>query len=181
MARLIAKSPLAGHGAKTVGSVTVEEVDLGALTSVAPFKGQDKACSDLMKAAHGMALPAPNRATGKEGARAIWFGRGMALLCGPEPDAKLASYAAVTDQSDAWTVVSVSGADTVEVLARMIPIDLRAATFKRGHTARTMIQHMTGSITRVGPDRFLIMVFRSMADTLMHDLETAMESIAARR
>jgi sarcosine oxidase gamma subunit len=40
---------------------------------------------------------------------------------------------------------------------------------------------MNGSVTRTGADTFLVMVFRSMAGTLLHDLQRAMESIAARR
>ena len=180
MANLIAKTPLDKLPSRTVGSVTLQEVDLGALTSVAPYKGQSKACSDALKEAHGMALPGANRATGKDGARAIWFGRDMALLCGPEPDATLAKYAAITDQSDAWTTDTLSGAGAEDVLSRLVPIDVRATHFKRGHTARSQIQHMNGSITRIGSDTFLVMVFRSMAGTLLHDLETAMESAAAR-
>jgi sarcosine oxidase gamma subunit len=42
------------------------------------------------------------------------------------------------------------------------------------------VQHMNGSVTRIGADSFVILVFRSMAGTLYHDLERAMESVAAR-
>mmetsp|Transcript_22607 Transcript_22607/g.36959 ORF Transcript_22607/g.36959 Transcript_22607/m.36959 type:complete len:170 (-) Transcript_22607:6676-7185(-) len=164
----------------TIGTVTLAEVDLGVLTSLAPYKGQSKALSEALKSAHGMALPGPNRATGKDGARAIWFGREMVLLAGPEPDAALNAYAAMTLQSDAWTTVQVSGAGAEDVLARLVPVDLRSGTFKRGHTARSLLQHMNGSITRTGPQSFLVMVFRSMAQTLLHDLQRAMESVAAR-
>lgn len=180
MVELRAKTPLDDMAPLTIGTVTLAEVDLGVLTSIAPYKGQSKALSDALKAAHGMALPAANRATGKEGARAIWFGREMIMLAGPEPDAALNAYAAITLQSDAWTTVQLSGARAEDVLARMVPVDLRAATFKRGHTARSLVQHMNGSITRTGPQSFVVMVFRSMARTLLHDLQRAMESVAAR-
>ena len=162
----------------TIGTCTVTEVDLGTLPSIAPYAGAQIA--ETFKDAHGMAWPAPNRATGKDGARAIWFGRDMVLLAGPAPDAKLAKQAALTDQSDAWTAVTLSAPQVEAVLARLIPPDLSASQFKRGHTARTQIQHMTGSVTRIGADTFLLMVFRSMAGTLLHDLERAMASVAAR-
>ncbi|MFK7755008.1 MAG: sarcosine oxidase subunit gamma [Sedimentitalea sp.] len=163
----------------TLGTCRLSQDECGALTSIAPFNGQKAALSDALKAAHGMAFPAPNRATGKDGARAIWFQRGMAMLVGPRPDPSLTDHAAVTDQSDAWCVLRLSG-DTEAVLARLVPIDLRAQHFKRGHTARTQLMHMTTSITRLGPDTVQIMVFRSMATTLVHDLKTAMEAVAAR-
>ena len=178
MAELIAKTPLDDMAPLTIGACTVTEVNLGALTSFAPYAHAKIA--DPFKASHGMAWPAPNRATGKDGARAIWFGRDMVVLAGPEPDAKLAKHAALTDQSDAWTSVTLSGAGAEAVLARLIPLDLSVAQFKRGHTARTQIQHMTGSVTRIGAETFLLMVFRSVAGTLLHDLERAMASVAAR-
>lgn len=180
MADLMAKSPLDDMAPLTVGGVTLAEVNLGTLTSIAPYQGQAKALGAALKDAHGMAWPAPNRTTGKEGARAIWFGREMTLLAGPAPDAGLAQHAALTDQTDAWTAVHLSGRGVEDVLARLIPLDLSAATFRRGHTARTQVQHMNGSVTRVGADAFLILVFRSMAGTLLHDLQRAMESVAAR-
>ena len=108
------------------------------------------------------------------------FGREVALLMGPAPDASLAAHAALTDQSDAWIVVRLEGAGARDVLARLTPIDLRDSVFKRGHTARTELAHMMASLTRVGPQAWQIMVFRSFAQTLAHDLKTAMQGVAAR-
>ena len=180
MAELIAKTPLDGMVPVTVGDVTLAEVYLCALTSIAPYTGQGKAVAEALDTAHGLKWPAPNRATGKAGARAIWFGRDMILMAGPDPDTALTNVAALTDQTDAWACVTLSGAGAEDVLARLVPLDLSAAVFKRGHTARTMIQHMNGSVTRIGADTFLLMLFRSMAGTLLHDLERAMHAVAAR-
>ena len=180
MGDLIAKSPCAGLAPLTVGPFTLSEVDAGVMTSLAPNRGQEKAVSAALKDAHGMALPGPGRTTGKQGARAIWFARGHVMLMGPAPDPALTAHAALTDQSDAWAVVRLEGPGVEDVLARLAPVDLRPRTFKRGHTLRTDILHMTGSITRVGDRALQIMVFRSMAQTLVHDLKTAMEGVAAR-
>lgn len=178
MAELIAKTPCDGVLPLSAGTVTASEEDLGVLTSLASFKGAD--LSAALKDAHGMAAPAPNRATGKSGSRAIWFGREQVLLAGPSPDAALAQHAALTDQSDAWAIIRVDGDAARDVLARLVPVDLRPAHFKRGHTARTLIMHMNGSVTRVGENTYILMVFRSMAATLVHDLKSAMEAVAAR-
>ena len=180
MVDLIAKSPCAGLLPLTVGTVTLSEPAAGTLTSLAPYAGMDKVLSQALKSAHGMAAPGPNRATGKEGARALWFGNRMILLQGPAPEAKLTRHAALTDQSDAWAVVRLEGDGAADVLARLTPIDLRDSAFKRGHTARTEFQHMMASITRLGPKSYQIMVFRAFAETLVHDLKTAMQSVAAR-
>ncbi len=164
----------------TIGTTNLTEATVGAMTSLAPYRGQTESLSSALKSAHGMAAPANNRTTGKEGARAIWFGRDMFLLVGPDPDPALAEYAALSDQSDAWCVVRLTGEHAADVLARLTPVDLRTAVFKRGHTARTELKHMMASITRIGDQNYQIMVFRGFGKTLLHDLQLAMEGVAAR-
>lgn len=180
MVDLIATPPCGGLLQLSIGSVSLTEVDAGVMTSLAPYRGQDAALSKALKAAHGMEAPAANRATGREGARAIWFGQRMVLLVGPTPDGGLSNHAALTDQSDGWAVVRLEGDGARDVLARLTPIDLRTGTFKRGHTARTELMHLMASITRIGEKTYQIMVFRGFAETLVHDLKTAMAGVAAR-
>ena len=180
MAELIAKSPCEGLLPIECGGVTLSELPSMPITSVMAHKGREKALSQALKDAHGMALPQPNRMTGREGARAVWFGPGQVMLIGPGPNAALAEHAAVTDQSDAWATVRLEGAGCEDVLARLVPLDVRRHRFKRGHAARSQLQHMNVSLARVGDNAFLIMAFRSMASTLVHDLETAMKGVAAR-
>ena len=177
MAKLIANTPCAGLLPKTIGTLTMTEVNEGQITLIAPFKGKKKAVSDALKAAVGVAFPAPNRMVGT-GPRALWCGMGQALVMGADcPDLPAASV----DHSDAWAIVRVEGEDAAEMLARLTPIDLRDSVLKRGHTARTLIAHMTASVTRVGAKTYEIMVMRSMAGTLVHDLEQAAQNMADRR
>ena len=72
------------------------------------------------------------------------------------------------------------GDNAVDVLARLVPVDLRDAAMKRGHSIRTQVLHMSASVTKLGTDHFQIMVFRSMAGTLVHDLKRAMAAVASR-
>lgn len=181
MVELAPKTPLSGMTPLEIGASRLSEVELGVLTSLAPFKGQDAALSKSLNAAHGITLPGPGRATGKEGGRAIWFGNRMVLLAGPAPDTDLAAFAALSDQSDAWVSVRLEGADAEAVLARVTPLDLRIGVFRRGHSARTELRHMAASITRLSETAFLILAFRSMSGTLVHDLQEAMCGVAARR
>lgn len=180
MVELTSLTPCSGLLPVSHGKTRLEEVDLGPLTLLAPFKGQRKALSDALKKAHGVSYPDANTTSINENVRALWFGRDAAVLTGTPPDAALAGYAAVINQSDAWTVVSLSGSTSVDVLARLVPVDLRLSHFPEGATARSLINHMSGSITRIGPDAFLILVFRSMAQTLVEELSEAMEAVATR-
>jgi sarcosine oxidase subunit gamma len=45
---------------------------------------------------------------------------------------------------------------------------------------RSSLMHMQAVISCLGKSRFRVMVFRSMTQTLLHDLTCAMESVAAR-
>ncbi len=173
MANLIALPPCAGLLPVREGGITVTEVTHDRLMSVAPFAGKAKAVSDAIKAQVGSGLPAPNRKTGP----VQWFGHGTWMVSGA---VELDGFAAVTDQTDAWATVQIAGDGVEDVLARLVPVDLRATVFKKGHTARTMLAHLSVCVTRVGPVAFEIMVMRSMAATLVHDLQVAMRGVAAR-
>ena len=178
MPDLIAKSPLAGRPSLTIGAVTLSETRVGPITSVAAFAGQDKAVAVGLKA-FGLTFPAPNRFTEKGPARLVWTGRDQAFLIGVAPDG-LAAGAAVTDQSDGWACLRLDGAGAEAVLARIVPIDTRLAAFPKGHAARTPFNHMSSILMRVGPATFDILIFRSMARTAWHEVETAMAALAAR-
>lgn len=176
---LTARPPFDGMLPLNIGQAELVEVEAGVLT-VLTLLGDGAALDEALEKAHGPGWPAPLRATGKDGARCIWFGRDAALLMGPAPDPALSAHAAVVDQSDAWAVVQLKGASAVDVLARLVPVDLRDSRMKRGHTLRTQLYHMSASITKTGADTFVILVFRSMASTLVHDMKAAMEAVAAR-
>jgi len=174
VASLFPVSPCAGH----LGTLTLSEVDPGPVTCVMPLRGQDKAVSAALTKAVGIGFPAPGRMLAKGVARALWTGRRQALVMGvPCP---VLDGAACVDQSDGWAMVQIEGQGVEDMLARLVPVDLRAPGFKRGHTARTLLGHMTASVTRTGAARFEVMVFRSMAETLIEDLERAARLITAR-
>lgn len=176
MVELVERS--ACHGLLPVrhGTVTLDEVDAGPIASLTPFGD----ASDVLQARHGLEWPKPGQSSVDGDLRCIWFGRDDVLLMGAAPDEALHSVAAVVDQSDAWACVELSGANAVDVLARVVPLDLRDAAFPIDATARCQIVHMSASITKVRPDCFRILVFRSMAGTLVHDLAQGMVSVATR-
>jgi heterotetrameric sarcosine oxidase gamma subunit len=160
----------------SAGGVTLSEVLPEAITSVAPFAGQDAAVSASLDAAVGAAFPEPNRWAGSAAARAVWTGPGQAMVIGRRVTPE---GAALTDQSDGWAVLRVEGEGAEAVLARLVPVDVRRRHMPPGHAARTLLHHMTCTLLRVDDTAFEILVFRSMAATAVHHLETAMRSVAA--
>ncbi len=177
MVKLLSRTPCADLLPLTVGTITMTEVTLDRIMSAAPFAGLTKPASAALKEQIGLGLSAPGRAISNRRARVIWAGQRMWLVAA---DVALDGLAAVTDQSDAWAILRIEGPGVVDVLARLVPIDLRADHFKGGHTARTMLGHMSVGITRVGAQAFEVMAMRSMAATLVHELQSAAENVAAR-
>jgi sarcosine oxidase subunit gamma len=179
---LTEKSPCDGALPIAVNGTALSEVDLGPLTLLSPWRDRERGMGDALKAAHGVTWPDVGRATGgravdRQNNRAIWFGLGQVLLAGPTPQADLADHGAMVDQSDAWTCLQLDGDNSADVLARLVPVDMRATVFKRGHTARTELGHVQVSVTRLSNTAFLILGPRSMAGSLVHDLRCAIKDV----
>ncbi|MBL4629521.1 MAG: sarcosine oxidase subunit gamma, partial [Roseicyclus sp.] len=113
------------------------------------------------------------------GTRVVWTGPEQAMVLGTA--LKPISGAALSDQTSAWACCALSGGDAAAVLGRLVPIDLREDVFAVGHGARTLLGHMNCVLLRTGPQRYEIMVFRSMAATATHELGRAMGMVAARK
>jgi len=152
----------------THGRATLAAFDPGPVTAIAPWPG---------RVVPG--FPAPGQVLAAGGGRMVWAGRDTAFLLGaPAPD--LGDLAAVTDQSDGWVWVTLTGADAVAVLARLTALDLRPAAFAPGTSARATINHLPALLIRTA-EGFEIAAFRSMAHSLKHEIEAAMTAVAARR
>ncbi|NUB44145.1 sarcosine oxidase subunit gamma [Fertoebacter nigrum] len=158
-----------------MGGVTLAEAVPGPITSVAPFAGREAELSQALRSL-GLSFPAPNTFNESSGDLIVWTGRDQAFLIGPLLEGL---PAATTDQSDGWAALSVSGPDAAAALMRLIPLDLRVAAFPPGRAARAPLNHMAAVIWRDG-EGFTLLVFRSMAQTAWHEIETAMKALAAR-
>ena len=176
MARLLARRPCEGLGLPlALGGATLSEVELGPVTSIAPFAGR----ADAVAAALGAPLPPPGQVVVLDGGRLLWTGPGRALLVGRVPP-DLSGLAAVVEQGDGMAGVVLEGPGAREVLARLVPLDLRDRVFPEGATARTLLNHLAVTLTRLGADAYEVMAMRSMAATLVRELREAMEHVAAR-
>lgn len=176
MIELKETSPCAGLLPLEIGSTRLSEVPWEEMTLVAPYRGKAAAAGKAL----GMGWPEPNCMIMAGGARLVWFGFEEAMLIGkPAPDT-FDSLAALSDQSDAWARVQLEGVGARDVLARLTPLDLRDAAFPVGGAQRSELFHMPAAFLRRAEESWEIMVFRSMAGTLVHDLKVAMEGVAAR-
>ena len=158
-----------------VGSLRLREVELGAVTEVLPLAGKD--VSAALEQAVGVGFPGPGTSNSTGNIRVLWAGREAALVIG----ARLELDGAVcVDQSDGWAALELQGA-VRSVLARLCPLDLREGQFPTGATARSLLNQVTVSLTRIGDECWLLLVPRSMTGTVLDEIVTTAESVAARQ
>jgi sarcosine oxidase subunit gamma len=170
---------LAGRTARH-GAARLAELPLVPLHWIAPYPGRAAALSAALEAAHGLPFPGPGETARAGDAEIRWAGRAQALLVGPEaPEPGLADHAAVCDVSDGHARLLLSGDAAPDVLARLVPLDLRPARFARGRTARSLLGHMAAQLTATG-EGIEIVVMRSFARNAFHEIEQAMRRVAAR-
>ena len=77
------------------------------------------------------------------------------FLVGTKCDEKLTKFAILTDQSDAWVVLRMSGDLMEAVLMRLSPVDVRLKTFKTGSVVRTGLIHV--NVTLIGLEQTQLM------------------------
>jgi sarcosine oxidase subunit gamma len=91
---------------------------------------------------------------------------------------RIGEFSSVSDQSDAYAVVRLTGPRLREALAKGVPLDLHARGFAVNEVASTVISHIGATIWRLedgadGAPTFEIAVFRSLANSFWHWLSAS--------
>ena len=189
---LTAHSPLGGYNMIVDGTSLIEVTGLS-MVSVAPLAGSqaafqaaiaklfktDKSESPEPSATMALDQPGKKRCILMPSAQNQWF------LCfdddGTNPiDAakkligkSLSKQMAMTDQSDSWVTLALSGPQSRQTLARICSIDCGVSAMPIGTTARTSMEHLGAIITR-RPDEgdhqpcFWLLSARSSAANFLH-------------
>ena len=90
---------------------------------------------------------------------------------------KLRGTGYLTDQSDNWVALRISGGLSLKALERICPIDLDSTVFPDGAVARTVMEHLGTIILREGPSRFLLLSASSSAHSFLHAVETSLNNV----
>ncbi len=183
---LISEPPLAGYDQDFDGTSLVAPQDL-ALVSIALPLGEEEKALRAIKSAYGIDLPDVGRSatTKKQDARLLRLAQDQAfvLFTRDKPGAAemvgdlLKGKAYVTDQTDVWTGLRLSGSLSVTALERICPIDLHSESFGQGQVARTMMEHLGVLVLREADDTFLLLSASSSARSFLHAVETSIENV----
>lgn len=157
------------------------------VVSVAAPRGGEAALADALRSAFALAVPEMGGSTvsadGK--ARLLGLQRDQFFLLiddqGSEAFALvvegLGETAYLTDQSDSWTMLAMSGAKCRTALERVCPIDLHPSTFPERSVTRTVMEHFGVIILREGPEHYQLMSATSSARSFLHVIETSIRNI----
>lgn len=137
----------------------------------------------------GLVLPDPGGwSAGADGLGAFWMAPGQWMITGKGRAAGdfaadvlgAAPGARVTEQTDGWAAVEVTGdaAALGSLLERLV--NLRPTATAPGCATRTGLHHMGVFVIRPDAERLVVMGMRSAAGSLWHVLSIAAERLAGR-
>jgi len=179
---LTAKSPLGGYIADPKG-LSIREVTGFTTLSLGVFQGAENPLKAALKKKLKISLPDTAQASVVGDVSLLPVARDQWFLRFPEKDGDIAQdmakdlkdLAAITDQSDSWAELELSGPKVIEKLVRLCPIDIHNDVFLVGAVARTSMEHLGVIMMRLednsdGQNRFLLLSPRSSAESFLHAL-----------
>jgi heterotetrameric sarcosine oxidase gamma subunit len=148
------------HGIEMPNANHLELVEACGVFSVLALKGQADAVEAALNALSGVSL------------RKV--GPGEWLVVTAERGAGLGDIAGamVVDQSHGRSLFRLKGPQAVRILMKGVGVDLPGG-FPIGTSAMMAFQHLTVNLARTGDDAFELIVLRSFAESLHHDLRLA--------
>lgn len=180
---LTAKSPLDGYSMDHKG-IAISEISGFMTLSLGAFKDCEKALKATLKKKLGLTLPQPGDAMVEGDLSILSVARDQWFIRFPEKDGDIVTdmandlkdLAAITDQSDSWVEIEMSGSKVREKLERLCPIDLHPDAFPVNAVARTSMEHLGVIIMRLKDSAddhacFLLLSPRSSAKSFLHALK----------
>jgi sarcosine oxidase subunit gamma len=161
--KMIARHPLtdtAVHGIEMPGENHLELVDGARIHSVLAFRGQEQAVAGMLA----------SLAAG--GARHVGPGEWLVVGRDGQGDLKV-DGAMVVDQSHGRSLMRLMGKDSIRLLMKGVAVDIAGAGFPVGASASMAFGHLGINLARRGEKEFEIVVMRSFAESLYHDLKLA--------
>jgi sarcosine oxidase subunit gamma len=183
---LDAVTPLKGFNA-TINDVHIVEVSGMTITSLAVPLGKAAFFKSAIAKTANLSMPEPGTFTSnlKGGSRLVWTAPDQYFLLQPErPDSAVAALkprlknaAYLTDQSDSWAIIAVSGERALEALERICPVNLHRDVFAVNMAARTHMEHLGVFILRINAETYWLMSARSSAQSFLHTVTLSAENI----
>ena len=183
---LTANTPLDGFSRDFVG-VSISEVNDRAIVSLAVPKDGEKELTKALASSYQIELPKTGMLSVSSRDNAVLFSmaqdqyffifdyEGNAAASTVRNDLGEAVY--LTDQSDSYVMIRLSGINSRRLLARFCPLDIHPSVFPVGSVARTIMEHLGATIIHEGEDSFLLLSARSSAHSFLEAIKTSAVNI----
>ncbi len=89
----------------------------------------------------------------------------------------LEKYFYITEQSDAWVGIKISGESSYSCLERICPLDLSSDAFAVNTAVRTLMEHLNVLIIKTSDASFLLLSASSSAKSFLDAVETSARNI----
>lgn len=160
---------------------------LATLVQVTARKGLHAELAAAIARTLGLDLPEPGHVATISDKAALWLQPGSWLIEAPAGQRgelphtlaeALKGIAAVVDQSHGRCVIEISGAEARAVLARLCRLDLHERVFAPGHSAATLVGHVSCLIHRLDCETpcFRLLVGSTFAEWLLDEITAAAAS-----
>ena len=184
---LTSQSPLSKLELDFVEVAVVEQVSRAILSIATPYGGGEK-LSKAVASSLKTKIPAIGKTTASNVDNALLLGMqqdqifllfdysgnyGVDYL--PQ-EIRDAGY--LTDQSDSWVMISISGPKARTTLQQTCSVDLHSANFQSGALIRTAMANLRTIIVCQGENTFLVMSPRSSARSFFKVLETSIRNLS---
>ncbi|HEV7324827.1 MAG TPA: sarcosine oxidase subunit gamma family protein [Bosea sp. (in: a-proteobacteria)] len=157
------------------------------LVQVTARKGRQAELAAAIAKALALDLPEAGRVATASDMAALWLQPGCWLIEAPAGQRDelpgtlaqaLKGIAAMVDQSHGRCVIEISGAEARAVLARLCRLDLHERVFQPGHSASTLVGHVSCLIHRLDGETssFRLLVGSTFAEWLLDELTAAAAS-----
>jgi sarcosine oxidase subunit gamma len=184
VAKLTTTSPLNGYD-QPIGDMRLREIHNLDLTALAvPHKGASK-LKTAIKAGFDLSMPTPVKSTADAKTRLLMTQPDQVFAMTPRTKntettvrKAIGDTAYITDQTDAWVVLELSGPSSRAALERICQVDLDANVFKLNQMARSTMEHMGSIVIRNGKDSFLLMSGSSSAASFLHAVELSAQHVS---
>ncbi|ASJ75660.1 sarcosine oxidase subunit gamma [Granulosicoccus antarcticus] len=145
------------------------------------------ALNNRMQEAFGIALPDPGKLNSTDETTTLmglqsdqWFMTTNKQAIDPVKSFKsvLADTAYLTDQSDSWAILEISGPNAQAALERICLLDLASDVFDDKKVARTAMEHLSVIIHRPELTRFRLYSPRSSAQSFLHAVQLSLQNVS---
>ena len=184
MAKLSATDSLGGYD-KEIGNIRLREVANQSLIAMAIPQGEESKFKNNIKNIFNLKMPSPTKSVKNKDTRLLFTQPDQIFVLmkrAEDPENSMAitfgASAYITDQTDAWVILEISGESSREALERICQVDLDKNVFQLDGMARTSMEHMSAIIIRKADDTFYLMSASSSAKSFLHAVELSAQHVS---